>query len=386
MASYKSFKSRFVKIQATKAGHFCIDPRPLPLYWQEPPKFKGLVRGQLSLEAKVDWKILDSLPRGMNCKDIVSWISSNNATLCLKRMLKKQGVNMAELIKKTRLTNDARSTSRKVPNATTNIAATEKKFAAVVAEKDSALVVEKLTALAMSDKEAGKRKADSTTTKEAAAKKGKTVVPPPPPLPIQSKGKVVVTSGPFLMRLWFDVRGLFPTNRISLHDRGLLVSVGADNSIDMMTAYMARSMASLEVWRGLVRKAEHIVAKEAINKKELEKDQKARVGSLAEVQRMKEDSQKAQAEIEDLKAKLTASQAESASLKTKTAEAKTAATESEVGKLKEENVELADRVACLEGAFRQIALLHPDFDLSPYDMTKEVRDGKLISLLDSPQK
>ncbi|RDY06256.1 hypothetical protein CR513_09781, partial [Mucuna pruriens] len=65
MASYKGFKSRFVKIQASKASHFCIDPRPLPLYWREPPKFKGLARSQLSLEAKVDLQILDSLPRGM---------------------------------------------------------------------------------------------------------------------------------------------------------------------------------------------------------------------------------------------------------------------------------------------------------------------------------
>ncbi|RDX77238.1 hypothetical protein CR513_42663, partial [Mucuna pruriens] len=53
-ASYKGFKSRFVKIKAVEAGYFCVDPRPLPLYWREPLKFKGLVRGQLSLEAKVD--------------------------------------------------------------------------------------------------------------------------------------------------------------------------------------------------------------------------------------------------------------------------------------------------------------------------------------------
>ncbi|RDX84137.1 hypothetical protein CR513_34862, partial [Mucuna pruriens] len=51
-------------------GHFCVDPRPLPLYWREPSKFKGLVRSQLPLEAKVDLQILDCLPRGMNCRDI----------------------------------------------------------------------------------------------------------------------------------------------------------------------------------------------------------------------------------------------------------------------------------------------------------------------------
>ncbi|RDX62833.1 hypothetical protein CR513_58795, partial [Mucuna pruriens] len=182
-ASYKGFKSRFVKIQALETSHFCIDSRPLPLYWREPSKFKGLVRSQLHLEAKVDLQILDSLPRGMNCRDIVSWISTNNATLCLKNMLKKQGVDMAELIKKARLTNDARSSGRKASGAETAATAAEKKSVASLAEKDSVPVVEKLTTLVVSDKEAGKRKANSTTAEEAATKKGKATAPPPPPLP-----------------------------------------------------------------------------------------------------------------------------------------------------------------------------------------------------------
>ncbi|RDX85960.1 hypothetical protein CR513_32767, partial [Mucuna pruriens] len=185
--------------RASEASHFCVDPRPLSLYWREPPKFKGLVRGQFFLEAKFDLQILDSLPRGMNCRDIVSWISTNNATLRLKSMLKKQDVDMAELIKKAWLTNDARSTGRKVPDAATTTAAAAKKKSAVgLAEKDSTLVVEKLTALTVSDKEAGKRKAGSTMVEEATAKKGKTTVLPPPPLSLQPKGKVVVTSGPDL--------------------------------------------------------------------------------------------------------------------------------------------------------------------------------------------
>ncbi|RDY12829.1 hypothetical protein CR513_02312, partial [Mucuna pruriens] len=198
-ASYKGFKSRFVKIQATEAG-----------------------------------------------------------------MLKKQGVDMAELIKKARLTNDAKSTGQKVPDAATNVVAAEKESATGLAEKDLAPMVKKLTTLTMSNKEAGKRKTDSTRRRRRPLRR--------------SKGKVVVTSGPYLPlgglscyvappTSRFDVRGLFPTNRISQHDRGLPVLAGADNSIDMMTAYMAHSMASLEVWRGVLRKAEQIVAKEAINKK-----------------------------------------------------------------------------------------------------------------------
>ncbi|RDX86015.1 hypothetical protein CR513_32691, partial [Mucuna pruriens] len=185
-ASYKGFKSRFIKIKAAEVGHFCVDPRPLPLYWREPSKYKGLVRSQLPLEARVNLQILDSLPRGINYKDIVSWISSNNATLRLKSMLKKQGIDMADLIKKARLINDARSTGRKAPSAETAITTAEKKWAASLAEKDSTLVVEKLTAPAVSDKEAAKRKADSVSAEEAAAKKGKAAAAPSsPPVPIE---------------------------------------------------------------------------------------------------------------------------------------------------------------------------------------------------------
>ncbi|RDX99318.1 hypothetical protein CR513_17642, partial [Mucuna pruriens] len=194
-ASYKGFKSRFVKIKAAEAGHFCIDPRPLPLYWQEPPKFKGLARSQLPLEAKVDLQLLDNLPRGMSCRDIVSWMSSNNATLRLKSesfrvvfglglapnvliccMLKKQGVDMAELIKKARLTNDARSSGRKASGAETAAATAEKRPTTSLAEKDSAPVVEKLTAPAVSDKEAAKRKADSARLRRRLLRKGRSLL------------------------------------------------------------------------------------------------------------------------------------------------------------------------------------------------------------------
>ncbi|RDX90541.1 hypothetical protein CR513_27578, partial [Mucuna pruriens] len=54
MAPYKGFKGRFVKIKAVEGNSFCVDPRPLPLYWREPLKFKGLLRSHLSLEARVD--------------------------------------------------------------------------------------------------------------------------------------------------------------------------------------------------------------------------------------------------------------------------------------------------------------------------------------------
>ncbi|RDX90749.1 hypothetical protein CR513_27360, partial [Mucuna pruriens] len=247
-ASYKGFKSRFVKIQASEASHFCVDPRPLPLL--------GLV------------------PKMLIC--------------CFFGL---QGVDMAKLIKKARLTNNARSTGRKATDAVTATIATEKKWAA-----GCGLGREVLSPCGGETNGTGRvwhgggqAKCWVYYGRGGDCQEGESYCSPPPPLPIQSKSKVVVvTSGsdlplgglscyvapPTTNSLWgpgFDIRGLFPTSRIPQHDRGLLVSTGTDNSIDMMTAYMARSMASLEVWRGLVRKAKQIVAKETINKKELEK-------------------------------------------------------------------------------------------------------------------
>ncbi|RDX78084.1 hypothetical protein CR513_41694, partial [Mucuna pruriens] len=166
-------------------------------------------------------------------------------------MLKKQGVDMAALIKKARLTNDARSSGRKASSAETAPTAAEKKSATSLAEKDSAPVVEKLTASAVSDKEAAKRKAGSETEEDTATNNGKatappqgkaTALPPPPPLYV---------APPTISSLWgpgFDMCSLFPTSRIPQHDRGLLVWAGVAGSIDMMTAYMARSLATLETW------------------------------------------------------------------------------------------------------------------------------------------
>ncbi|RDY03353.1 hypothetical protein CR513_13075, partial [Mucuna pruriens] len=99
--------------------------------------------------AKVDLQLLDSLPRGMNCKDRVSCASTNNATFRLKSEflyvvtffklglapnvlihyvfgLQKQGVDMAELIRKARLTNKAKSADRKASDAGMTTVAAER--------------------------------------------------------------------------------------------------------------------------------------------------------------------------------------------------------------------------------------------------------------------
>ncbi|RDX72618.1 hypothetical protein CR513_47872, partial [Mucuna pruriens] len=293
--SYKGFKSHFVKIRATEAGHFCIDPRPLPLYWREPSNFNGLVRSQLSLESKVDLQILDSLSRRMNCKDIVSWISSNNATLRLK----------------SEVTNEARSANREASNVGMAVVAAQKVSVTAGVAKDFGPVADKMSTTSRSDK-----------AQQSLAESGKVIVTSRPDFP--PGGLSCFVAPPTAQSLWgasFDARALFPTSRITQHDRGLLVSAGVDNSFDMMTAYMACSMATLEVWRGLARKVEQIMAKTAINKKELEKAQKANIESRAAVQKLREEGQRGKAEMEQLKAgfpsraKVASSEAEVASLK-----------------------------------------------------------------------
>ncbi|RDY11999.1 hypothetical protein CR513_03234, partial [Mucuna pruriens] len=382
--SYKGFKSRFIKIKVIDGGLFYTDSRPLPLYWREPLKFKGLLKSQLSLEARVDL--------------LFSWLGLVPILLTifcfrLADMLKKQGFNMEELIKRSKLTNKARSTL-----------ATSKEITDVGVEV-APIGVEKTSATTGSQK--GSAPPDSNVAKrkvEAARKKGKTIVPSQlAPAPPRQKGKVIVTSGPEL-----------PPG------------------------------ATLEVWRGWAKRVEQILVKEAINKKEFEKAQ-------VEAPKLKDENQKAKAKVERLKAELatikskvasikTTSKAEVAKLKTalattqktshitskdlsvarsrvveveailasdKETKVKLGATlevvegklkdievrrESKAAKAKEELQDLVAKVECLEWvileqheggfnkALRQIALLAPDFDLSPYDITKEVKDEKLVSL------
>ncbi|RDX65057.1 hypothetical protein CR513_56317, partial [Mucuna pruriens] len=211
------------------------------------------------------------------------------------------------------------------------------------------------------------------------------------------------------------------------------------------SAYHIRSLASLEVSKGLVKRVKHIVLKEALHKKELEKMVKANSDLKAKGDQMKGEVTKLKADKEGLWADLTASKSKATSMKTRTAtveaevtklkakvaeieaeaakwkakattskaemaklkatlalakaklevalkaaEVKATALEAEVATTKKDRQHLATRVNCLEGAIvdqyedgfnkalRQIALLVPDFDLSPYSITKEVKDGKLL--------
>ncbi|RDX64498.1 hypothetical protein CR513_56942, partial [Mucuna pruriens] len=71
-ASYKGFKNQFVMIQAIGEASFTLDSKPLPLYWRLPSKFKGFFKGQLTLEDKANLQLLEELPRGMSCKELVA--------------------------------------------------------------------------------------------------------------------------------------------------------------------------------------------------------------------------------------------------------------------------------------------------------------------------
>ncbi|RDX80382.1 hypothetical protein CR513_39073, partial [Mucuna pruriens] len=105
MASYKGFKSQFVKVKAVGRTRFCADSRPLPLYWRLPLKSQGFLKSQHSLEGKVDLQLLEELPRGMNCKELVA------LALESKPLYYLESFDMEGLIRKAKQVSQARGTS-----------------------------------------------------------------------------------------------------------------------------------------------------------------------------------------------------------------------------------------------------------------------------------
>ncbi|RDY10114.1 hypothetical protein CR513_05413, partial [Mucuna pruriens] len=226
-----------------------------------------------------------------------------------------------------------------------------------VAEQESApIVTEKLSASLIADEGpvqtsegpipevSNKRKANTPIVEEVPGKKGKGAMPLSLS-PGQPKGKVVVTSGPKLppgglscytapsgiKSLWgseVNVQSILLSQFIPQYDRGLLVATGADNTFDMMAAYHVHSLASLEVWKDLAKRAEQIMAKEALNKKEFEKMAKAYADLRVENDRNKAELAKLKADREGLwtdlaasKSKTTVVEAKMMKWKTKDADA-----------------------------------------------------------------
>ncbi|RDY09670.1 hypothetical protein CR513_05936, partial [Mucuna pruriens] len=89
-ASYKGFKNLFVKVRALGRASFTLDDKPLPLYWRLPSKFKGLSKGKLSSKDQAVLHLLDELPRGMSCWDLVEASFSHQPIQHLREMLKKR--------------------------------------------------------------------------------------------------------------------------------------------------------------------------------------------------------------------------------------------------------------------------------------------------------
>ncbi|RDY14226.1 hypothetical protein CR513_00739, partial [Mucuna pruriens] len=123
--SYKGFKGRFLKIRALTEGSLCTDGQPMPLYWRLPLKASGTHKSRLSPEEKVTLQLLDELPRGMNCKEIValalgrkpaSHLRSESYFSLLRRgveMIEDEGIDMAALIRKVKLARGAGAVSAK---------------------------------------------------------------------------------------------------------------------------------------------------------------------------------------------------------------------------------------------------------------------------------
>ncbi|RDY09164.1 hypothetical protein CR513_06507, partial [Mucuna pruriens] len=99
--TYKGFKGRFIKIQAVGGASFCLDFEPMPLYWRLPLKAPTTPRDQLSLREKAIFRLLDELPRAMNCKELVSLVFEDDPLDYLKSLLKKKSIDIDALIRRS---------------------------------------------------------------------------------------------------------------------------------------------------------------------------------------------------------------------------------------------------------------------------------------------
>ncbi|RDY10808.1 hypothetical protein CR513_04609, partial [Mucuna pruriens] len=130
---YKGIKGRLIKVKAIGEARFNTNSRPLPLYWKLPDKFKGLYKGQLSLEDRVDLQLLEELPRGMNYKELVAPTFKSKPTYYLKNLLNKQGFDMEALIRKAVRVTKARVALTSARDAVV----AEKEVVPIVAEKET---------------------------------------------------------------------------------------------------------------------------------------------------------------------------------------------------------------------------------------------------------
>ncbi|RDX83006.1 hypothetical protein CR513_36132, partial [Mucuna pruriens] len=70
--AYSTPKRPLTRVYALCGASFAFVSKPLPLYWRLPSKFKGLSRGQLTSEEQASLYLLEELPRGMSCRELVA--------------------------------------------------------------------------------------------------------------------------------------------------------------------------------------------------------------------------------------------------------------------------------------------------------------------------
>ncbi|RDY02059.1 hypothetical protein CR513_14528, partial [Mucuna pruriens] len=136
--SYKGFKGRFLKIKALSGAFFCSDSKSLPLYWRLPLKDQVAPKSQLPMEEKAALQLLDELPRGMNCKELVALVGEGDLKDYLRSMLKRKSLYMDELIRKSKQVSQAKGVS-----ALREITRTKKELASSISEKKSAFPMAK---------------------------------------------------------------------------------------------------------------------------------------------------------------------------------------------------------------------------------------------------
>ncbi|RDX97829.1 hypothetical protein CR513_19353, partial [Mucuna pruriens] len=98
-------------MQASRVVPFALDDRPLPFYWRLPSKFKGLSKGKLSSKDQASLRLLDELPRGMSCWELVAASFSHQPIQPIKEMLHKRGYDLSAMIKKSAMLLKSRMSS-----------------------------------------------------------------------------------------------------------------------------------------------------------------------------------------------------------------------------------------------------------------------------------
>ncbi|RDY12193.1 hypothetical protein CR513_03052, partial [Mucuna pruriens] len=162
-------------IDLVKKAPFAMDNRPLPLYWRLSNKFKGLSIGQPLTSDKASLCLLDELPRGMSCRELVAAsFFLQPITLLKGKMVNKREYDLSTLIKKLASVFKARLEAAEAEVAGAKEASTAPSNAARPKEEASE---PRPTRPSPTDSAAAKRKA-TPSTKETAQNNGKAIAQP----------------------------------------------------------------------------------------------------------------------------------------------------------------------------------------------------------------